>query len=871
MKKILQFLFLGSLAISLNIPLQASPAYPFPIMFTQPDGSHIKILLKGDEYSKWAETKDGYALLFDSKGYYEYAKVDERNYMVPSGIIAKSPETRTAEDINFLSNTKLHLTYSKEQLAMLRTAASVRNNAATRSFPTIGNHKLICILIGFQDVPFQKTHEDFENLFNQVNYSASGASGSVKDYYLENSQGQFNLTVTVAGPYVADHNMAYYGANNSNGDDADPRALVTEAVTKADADVNYADFDNDGDGKVDGVYVIYAGYGEEAGASSDAIWAHAWSITPLTLDGKTVSRYSTSAELRGNSGTQITTIGVICHEFGHVLGAPDYYDTDYAESGGQYTGNGNWDIMAGGSWNNHGLSPANHNPYTKVYIYHWASITTISSPQDIEIFPTNTTQANYYRINTKTAGEYYILENRQSIGFDTALPGHGLMVYHVNKDFDAFLSSNKLNAGFPQMIYPVCASNTSIINSTPSSFGNINSDGCPFPGSSSVTEFTDYTKPSEMSWDGYYTGVPITQIAENSTTKSITLSVNETADFYASAITAPVNGPITITDNSFGNLSSTWSWDFGEGANPQTSTDQGPIQVSYSTPGTKTISLTIDGSTTTTKTDYIEVYDPAATAADIIMFNFDDRNLTADDGVSPNLTHAISTTSSGTISYLTGTPTGYMASCSGWDNGANTKAWEISVDASSYNSLTISSSQASSSAGPKNFKIQYKVGSGSWIDVPNSSITLTSTLTQQLDNIALPADCDNQGQVGIRWVMADNTSVGNSQVTSGGLSKIDDIHVKGLLGQGPLGIETNNTGLVITSFPNPFSSSITVSAESPIKNISVYDITGKTILNIPVNMENSKTFGTANFAKGYYLIRVTDANNHVSTMKTVKQ
>ncbi len=869
MRRILQLLTLGALSLSLHSPLQASPAYPYPITFTQPDGTHIRILLKGDEYSKWAETSDGYSLLFDSKGYYEYAKADDRNYMVPSGLIAKSPEVRSAEDNTFLSNTRKHLTYSKEQLSMLRSATSMRNNAAQRAFPTIGNHKLLCILIGFTDVPFTKTHADFENLFNQVNYSANGATGSVKDYYLENSYGQFNLTVTVAGPYTADHNMAYYGANDSNGNDSDPRALVEEAVNKADADVNYADFDNDGDGSVDGVYVIYAGYGEEAGASSDAIWAHAWSITPVTLDGKTISRYSTSAELRGNSSTTITTIGVICHEFGHVLGAPDYYDTDYAESGGQYTGMGKWDIMAGGSWNNQGLSPANHNPYTKVYIYHWAPITTITTPQNIEIFPTNTAEANFFRINTKTDGEYYILENRQNIGFDQALPGHGLMIYHVHKDFSALEATNDLNAGFPQMMYPVCASNTSDITSDPASFGNINSDGCPFPGSSNMVEFTDNTKPSEKSWDGLYTSVPITQIAENSTTHSVTLSVNETADFYASKVTVPINEPITITDNSFGNSSNTWSWDFGEGANPQTSTDQGPIQVTYSTPGKKSISLTINGSTTTTKNEFIDVYDPSTTAADIVLFNFDDQNLTADGGVTPNLTHTVSKTSTGATSYITGTPSGYILASSGWDNGANTKAWEISVDASNYHSLTLSSSQASSSAGPKNFKVQYRIGAGNWIDLQNTNMVMTNSLSQQLNKVALPSDCNNQGQVGIRWVMADNTSVGNNQVTAGGLSKIDNIQVQGILGQGTTGID--NVHLAATTFPNPFSSDLTVSAESPIKNITVYDITGKTILNIPVNLENSKNIGTSNFAKGYYLIKVTDANNNVSTIKTVKQ
>ena len=149
-------------------------------------------------------------------------------------------------------------------------------NAMQQSYPTTGNRKLLCILIGFTDKSFTKTQAEFNNLFNQVGYSTGGATGSVKDYYLENSYGQFNLTVDVAGPYTASNTMAYYGGNDGSGNDLRPRELVREAVLLADPYVNYADYDNDNDGYVDGIYVIYAGYGEEAGGGANAIWAHQW-------------------------------------------------------------------------------------------------------------------------------------------------------------------------------------------------------------------------------------------------------------------------------------------------------------------------------------------------------------------------------------------------------------------------------------------------------------------------------------------------------------------------------------------------------------------------------------------------------------------
>ncbi len=503
----------------------ASPAYPKPIRFIQPDGSTITLTLKGDEHTKWASTTDDYTLMSNPKGYYEYATTDSRGNIIPSGIKAKDKEQRQSEDIKLLSKTSKGLRYSKEQVQMLRTIQSIRQKEARRAFPTTGNRKLICILMGFKDKAFTKTQADFNNLFNQVNYSANGATGSVKDYYLENSFNKFNLTVTVAGPYTASQNMAYYGANDSNDNDVKPDVLVTEAVTAADAAVNYADFDNDNDGNVDGVYVIYAGYGEEAGASANAIWAHAWEIPSKTLDGKIISSYSCSAELESNSGSTMTSIGVICHEFGHVLGAPDYYDTNY-DTGGQFDGTGDWDLMAGGSWNNNGITPAHHNAYTKVMVYGWANATTLEEGASITMPSSQSNSSAFYRINTTTANEYFLMENRQQTGFNVANPGHGLLIFHVSKDVEAHYSNNDINAKAPQNMYPVCASATSNPGSTAASYGSISSASCPFPGSSNKREYTDASMPSMKSWASANTGKPITNISENTTTGIITFDFN---------------------------------------------------------------------------------------------------------------------------------------------------------------------------------------------------------------------------------------------------------------------------------------------------------------------------------------------------------
>ncbi len=559
MKK--SFYFILALLICFQLFLlsnsaQAVSAYPYPVEFTQPDGSKITILLKGDEKVRWAETSDGYAIMFNQTGTYEYAILDSKNNMIPSGIQARNLANRSTADNSFLNNVPKYLHYSSAQVQLMKSAWSVYQSESQNTFPTSGNRSLVCILIGFTDLAFTKTQTDFNNLFNQINYTTGGATGSVKDYYLENSYNQFNLTVTVAGPFTAANNQAYYGANTGGqGTDIRPRELVAEAVNLANPTVNFANFDNDNDGTVDGVYVIYAGYGEEAGASTNCIWAHAWNLaTTLTLDGKTISKYSCSPELSGNSGTSITNIGVICHEFGHVLGAPDYYDIDYA-TGGQYDGTGNWDIMAGGSWNNGGKTPAHHNAYTKTMVYAWASPTLLTTASQITLSNAAENSNSYYRYNTTTTDEYFLIENRQQLKFDASLPGHGMIIYHVDGPFISTASG--INAASHQGMYPVCANAT---GNPPTTYGTINGGGCPFPGTGAKTSFTDLTTPNSKSWAAANTAKPITLITENNTNKTVSFSF-----MGGVACTPPTTQSSSFTSSGISTTAMTTGWVRGNG------------------------------------------------------------------------------------------------------------------------------------------------------------------------------------------------------------------------------------------------------------------------------------------------------------------
>ena len=502
MKKIIILL----IAFTLINSTFAVTAFPEKVLFTQPNGEKVTIQMKGDEYVKYAHSEDGYTLLYDEEGYFNYAIINPEGNLVPSSYHAKEILLRTREEKQFLANISKNLFFSESQVnSFIFIRKSVEQKLAQNPIPdSRGSMKLLCILMEFPDKPFVKTNQDFQNLFNQVGYNFGGASGSVHDYYAEASYNTLNLTFDVVGPYQTYENMAFYGSNSFG----DASQMAYEAINHAQNVVDFSDYDNDNDGTVDGLYIIFAGNGEEAGAGGDAIWSHAGWISAFH-DGVQIDGYACSPEHRGASGNSITYIGVICHELGHVLGAPDYYDTNY-ETGGSYEGTGNWDLMASGSWNNSGRTPAHPNPRIKVYTYQWADVTILSTAQTV-LLPTSLYYQNgFYRINTNTNNEYFILENRVSSNFDIGIPGYGMMIYRCASN----VNSGSINTTHRQKFYPVAA-NSSQSLPTANVYGSINALSCPWPGSLNKTTFTDSTTPSMKSWANANTNKPITNISLN--------------------------------------------------------------------------------------------------------------------------------------------------------------------------------------------------------------------------------------------------------------------------------------------------------------------------------------------------------------------
>lgn len=519
MRTFYRFFMTLSLVLTPSV-MSAVSAYPELIEFCQPDGTVIHIRMQGHEGLKWAETSDGYSLVYDKEGFFVFAEQNTLGDMIPSRFRACDIDKRSFKITEHLSKLPKHLTFSHEQMTIADEIIQKQNLARAKVFhdskskAVTGERKFLVVLMEFTDRKFTRTRQEFDNLFNQIGYSTDGNQGSVRDFYHENSFGQLDLTSTVTGIFTASRNAAFYGGNKNGGSDDNPQALAVEALQKAATKVNLQDFDYDNDGYIDGVHIIYAGHGEEAGGGADCIWAHQSTTTGsfCTVGGVKMNRYSCSPELRNASGTDMTYIGVACHEIGHALGTMDFYDTNY-NLGGQYPAVGKWDVMASGNWNGGGTCPAHFNPYTKIYDFGWSDVKNGCVAANVTLH--SKTKDDFYRIDTKTPGEYFLLEYRSKDGFDAQIPGHGMMVYRASENLSR-ASQNTINAYHRQQFYPLCANaGYSMPTSTASTYGTVDAPSAPWPGTLGKTQLTDNTKPSMMNWNEDPTGFPITDILED--------------------------------------------------------------------------------------------------------------------------------------------------------------------------------------------------------------------------------------------------------------------------------------------------------------------------------------------------------------------
>lgn len=484
-------LIAGTAVTSLGVP-----ASPRPLVGKAADGSAYTYYLRGDENRHWLETPDGFALQCNPAGELLYLMRGKDGRVRPSSI--------RYEGQHLAANDSIIRGLRPEREADLRKAPAKAQSALQLdvSFPPSGKRKLLMLLVNFSNTRPIYSSKQFADMMNQEGYKGIG---SFRDYYLEQSYGQLDIETTVT-------DWITLPGPKSDYPDGDMTQLISHALDALGDDIDLRDFDNDGDGVLDGLAIIHQGMGREVSASDADIWSHSSSVAGVMRNGVRVKTYTIEPELL--TGTQITNIGVICHEFAHNLGSPDFYDTDY-ETGGSYPGTGCWDLMGGGAWlGNYGDCPAGINIWQRAQ-FGWIEPTVLDrTATGLTLRPADK-NAECYRVNTTVEGEYFLLECRsnRSGAFDSSLPGSGLIVYHVDENLIAAnLAYNSINSTFPQALYTVCASATSDPRDNPTSFGPIDSEYCPFPGADNVSGISDGSQPSLRSRTGRSSYCEITDI-----------------------------------------------------------------------------------------------------------------------------------------------------------------------------------------------------------------------------------------------------------------------------------------------------------------------------------------------------------------------
>lgn len=465
MKKIFAIL-LGCLA---SISTYAVVASPEPFEYTKPDGTKVMARMYGDEFHSYIESLDGELL---------------------SG--SRAPEVI-------------------ESAAQTRRIHRAAQAAGVSSYPTTGSPKSLVLLVSFSDLAFGETHQDFQDLLTKSGYNYNGATGSCRDYYIASSDSIFSPQFDCFGPFVLSQKQEYYGANNGNNHSVHANQMVVEACQMAhDAGVNFKEYDTDNDGILDNVFVFFAGHNEAEGGGEKTIWPHASNVSYLNvrLDGVLVSSYACTSEYKGAGGKIRCGVGTFCHEFGHVIGQPDFYDTDY-----NYYSVSTWDIMCSGSYNNGGNTPPTFSAYERFY-EGWLTPTQLELPGQYTLSAIPG-QTEAFLLASKThnlsgknpnPNEFFLLEYRgYDNPWDAYLPGHGMLVWHIDYSASAW-TSNTPNNGPTLMRMHLEEANG--IGWKYRRQGEDGRSSDPYPGTQDVTTF------SPVLHDGTQLAQPIFNIRE---------------------------------------------------------------------------------------------------------------------------------------------------------------------------------------------------------------------------------------------------------------------------------------------------------------------------------------------------------------------
>ncbi|MBR4388735.1 MAG: M6 family metalloprotease domain-containing protein [Prevotella sp.] len=515
MKKIFTYILLSLMSVA----TWGAPVYPGPAVITQSDGTQLTVLGYGDEDFHYYTTTDGVLLVHEGTDFF-VAEVDGQGELKSTTQLAHEPSLRTVSEQQLASRQDMSRFMQYAQREQPRRAQKREPISGGTLFPHMGTPKAVVILVDFPDCPFTlpdpkasfepylNSMSKLEDLGNRENANVC----SVAYYFNKISGGLFVPQFDVYGPVTLDNNLSYYGGSESSdpnhtGSGENMDDLLKHACQKVDAEVDFTQYDSNNDGKVDLVYVIYAGYSQSYSQNSvECIWPKSGTVSAGKFDGKTVSRYGVNNELNGFPGSyssqpyeRINGIGLFIHEFSHCMGLPDFYPVPTSKKENNQSME-TWSVMDYGNYLQNGHYPCAYTAWERE-AFGWTTIEDLTETTALELKPLDAGGKAYriYNDNNNSKNEYYIIENIQKSGFNAAQKGQGLLVYHVDYDASLFsLGTNHVNSetGHPRMaVVPadgLCLSNKYINGTTVK-----NADyyaqlaGDPFPGTSNVTMLDD--------------------------------------------------------------------------------------------------------------------------------------------------------------------------------------------------------------------------------------------------------------------------------------------------------------------------------------------------------------------------------------------
>lgn len=500
-----------SMLFAFGAAANAVPAKKLQKVITLTNGTQVSVELRGDEYLSWWEGTDGTAYRATADDTVFEAFDLEAQKPAAAARRARAEQGRVAR----LARVKNSLKGADDKMRGL----------GGDHITYKGVKKGLVVLVDFKNKKFADGHdlEYYKNVINGKDFSdeEEGYVGSVRDYFLAQSNGQFELDFDVVGPVTMSKNSGYYGNDGAYQKDEKVYEMIKEACDGIQDKVNLKDYDWDGDGEADQVFFLYAGLGQASGGSPGTIWPHEselryWPCGVLSYSTGKINTYACANELQpetqGSSRYISAGIGTICHEFSHCLGFADMYDT----TGGGGYGMSVFDVMDQGSYNGNGFVPCNYTAFERIYAG-WVEAIELESPATVKDMKSVSDYGRpFIMYNYKNTNEYFLMENRQNTGWDKGLYGsNGLLIVHVNY-VPSRWANNSVNSSAEKI---QCCTVVNADGSRENTQYSLQGDLYPYEvkGVTMNDEFTDESEPAaklytKNSDNSYALGIPITQI-----------------------------------------------------------------------------------------------------------------------------------------------------------------------------------------------------------------------------------------------------------------------------------------------------------------------------------------------------------------------